>query len=128
MKKVLSILSLIVSSIVIILGLVFVFIEGRLIISLDWMVYENPFGGFIKYLFRLLLAIISIGLGILDYINYKRKNKVLSFTLICGLFGMLIMSLMMLFTTKNYVNFACLGLSIILLLINFSKLRMDGLI
>ena len=80
MKKVLSILSLIVSSIVIILGLVFVFIEGRLIISLDWMVYENPFGGFIKYLFRLLLAIISIGLGILDYINYKRKNKVLSFT------------------------------------------------
>ena len=41
---------------------------------------------------------------------------------------MLIMSLMMLFTTTNYVNYACLGLSIILLLINFSKLRMDGLI
>ena len=128
MKKVLSILSLVLSSLVIILGLVFIFIEGRLLFSLDWIIYENAFTGFIRYLFRFLLATIAIGTGILDFINLKRNNKLISFTILCGVFGFVIMSLVMLLMTTNYIQVVCLVVSLLLVVINLVKLKLDGLL
>ena len=73
MKKILNILLCFICSIIIILSLAFIFIEGRLLISLDWSIYDNPINGFIRYLFRLIIACFSLTVALLEIINIFKK-------------------------------------------------------
>ena len=50
MSKLFKVLLVIVSSIVMLLSLAFIVIEGRLLFSGDWLIYDSPFNGFIRYL------------------------------------------------------------------------------
>ena len=58
MNKFLRVLLYIFSSITMVLALAFIVLEGRLVIAGDWVIYDNAADGFIRYFFRLLLAII----------------------------------------------------------------------
>ena len=57
MKKCCVFLLLSGSFLIIFLSIIFVFIEGRLLFSGDWFLYERPWLGGMQYLFRFLLAI-----------------------------------------------------------------------
>ena len=35
------------------LGLIFLFMDGRLLFSGDWLVYSNPAAGFFEYFFKI---------------------------------------------------------------------------
>ena len=37
-------------------------------------IYDNAFNGFIRYFFRLLIALFAIAVCVLDIINIKRKH------------------------------------------------------
>ena len=95
--------------ILILISLVFVFIEGRLLVSLDWKIYDNAFNGFIRYFFRLLIAVICIFTAILEFINMKKSSKTIEFYLNNISIGLLCSSIIVLITATNYAGLAVFG-------------------
>ena len=122
MKKVidilLKVLQCLICSIIIILSLAFMFIEARLLISLDWSIYDFAFNGFIRYLFRFLLALFALSVCVFEFINLKKKT--LSKYLFIADLSLVLMSVIALIYTANYVGIICIVLSTLLVL---SKLR-----
>ena len=114
----LKILLCIICSIIIILALAFLFIEARLLISLDWSIYDYAFNGFIRYFFRFLLALFALSVCVFEFINLKKKT--LSTYLFVADLSLVIMSIIALIYTANYVGIICIVLSSLLIL---SKLR-----
>ena len=115
MKKILNILLCFICSIIIILSLAVIFIEGRLLISLDWSIYDNPINGFIRYLFRLIIACFSLTVALLEIINIFKKFNFSIVLLFLDISLMLSCIIILLFST-NYVGLVCLTLSTLLLL------------
>ena len=95
--------------ILILISLVFVFIEGRLLVSLDWIIYDNAFNGFIRYFFRLLIAVICIFTAILEFINMKKSSKTIEFYLNNISIGLLCSAIIVLITATNYAGLAVFG-------------------
>ena len=122
MKKVLNIFNVIISSIVLLLSLVFIFIEGRLLFSGDWLIYDNVILGMFKYLFRLIIA-ISVGMySILTFINIKKKSSILTNFLFMLSVCLFIVSTFMIIYTANYVDKISIIIASIILLINVSNI------
>ena len=126
MKKFLSlflnILFILLLILVLILSFAFIFIEGRLLISLDWIVYDSPEIGFIRYFFRLLLAIYVFITTILGLINLKKKNNILDKYLLIFNISQVIMSIILLIFVPNFLGEIALTLLIIILLNRFALL------
>lgn len=122
MKKVidilLKVLQCLICSIIIILSLAFMFIEARLLISLDWSIYDFAFNGFIRYFFRFVLALFALSVCVFEFINLKKKT--LSKYLFIADLSLVLMSVIALIYTANYVGIICIVLSTLLIL---SKLR-----
>ena len=77
MKKLLNVLLIIFCIISSILSLVFIVIEARLLVSLDWSIYDNAFNGMIRYLFRLLLSLFVLLVSISNIISIKIKKVII---------------------------------------------------
>ena len=92
------------SSIIVILALAFCIIEGRLLFSGDWMLYEFALGGAVRYLCRLLMAIAALIIGILPFVNIKKKGEKLYNTQKLGATLLLVMALVTLIFATNYVG------------------------
>jgi hypothetical protein len=58
-----------------ILSLVFIYIEGRLLFSGEWLIYDIPFLGMIRYIARLLIAISFIAYAVLQFVNFKLQSR-----------------------------------------------------
>ena len=121
MKKVMNILTIFISSIIILLSLVFIFIEGRLLFSLDWIIYDNAFNGFIRYLFRLIISIYAGFVGLMEIINIKKQKDILLYFNI----SLVLISIILLFTTTNYVGTICIIVSVLLLIIKLIKYLLE---
>lgn len=122
MKKVLNIFNVIISSIVLLLSLVFIFIEGRLLFSGDWLIYDNVILGMFKYLFRLIIAISAGMYSILTFINTKKKSGILTNFLFMLSICLFIISIFMIIHTANYVDKISIIIASIILLINVSNI------
>ena len=114
----LKVLQCLICSIIIILSLAFMFIEARLLISLDWSIYDFAFNGFIRYFFRFVLALFALSVCVFEFINLKKKT--LSKYLFIADLSLVLMSVIALIYTANYVGIICIVLSTLLVL---SKLR-----
>ena len=121
MKKEMNILTFFISSIIILLSLVFIFIEGRLLFSLDWIIYDNAFNGFIRYLFRLIISIYVGFVGLMEIINIKKQKDILLYFNI----SLVLISIILLFTTTNYVGTICIIVSVLLLIIKLIKYLLE---
>ena len=122
MKKVLNIFNVIISSIVLLLSLIFIFIEGRLLFSGDWLIYDNVILGMFKYLFRLIIAIFVGMYSILTFINIKKKSGILTNFLFMLSVCLFIVSTFMIIYTANYVDKISIIIASIILLINVSNI------
>ena len=125
MNKFLRVLLYIFSSITMVLALAFIVLEGRLVIAGDWVIYDNAADGFIRYFFRLLLAIIVFAKCILEFVFIKKNINYKQYLFYVDV-GMVCMSIIVLIWSTNYVGVALLALSIIpilikILLIKFKK-------
>ena len=112
MSKFCRVLVYIFSSIIIILSLAFIFIEGRLVFSGDYLVYDSPFNGFVRYFFRLLLAFLVLGKSVLEFTKIG-KNGMLKEYLFYGDISLLLMSIIILIFSTNYVGLICILLSVL---------------
>jgi len=117
-----SIIKSIVSVVLIIISLAFIFIEGRLLLSLDWIVYNSPFMSFIMYFCRFLSALIIGVIGVLEIINLFKKNNKLSLIILFSNIGLVIMSIIVFIETTNYVDIAAIILGVIILLIEVFRI------
>ena len=116
LKLFLNVLFILLSIITLILSLTFIFIEGRLLISLDWIIYDAFLLGFIRYFFRLLLAIYVFITTILGLINLKKKNNILDNYFLIFNISQVVMSIILLIFVPNFLGEIALTLLIIILL------------
>ena len=71
----------------------FILFEGRLLFSGDWMVYDIPFFGCLRYLCRLILAIILLAYMVFEvvYVFIRKKTIFLRiFSRLCAFGGVII--------------------------------------
>lgn len=116
MSKVLNISRIVISILIMILSLIFIFIEGRIILSGDFLVYDSVFNAFIRYLFRLALSVLSFVIGFYEIKNIKKKDKKISEYLMYGSVSLVIISIVVIIFSTNYVGIILLSLSILFLL------------
>lgn len=110
MNKLFKVLLVIISSLMMILSLMFIVIEGRLLFSGDWIIYDSPFNGFIRYLCRLLLSIFVFIKSLLEVIYINKKHSIKEY-LSYGDIAIVVMSIVILIFSTNYVGVICLILS-----------------
>lgn len=124
MNKLFKVLLVIISSIIMILSLAFIVIEGRLLFSGDWLIYDNPFNGFIRYLCRLLIAIFAFTKSLLEVIYINKEHSIKEY-LLYGDISLVLMSLSILVFSTNYVGIICTVLANLLLLVKFVNFKVN---
>ena len=120
MKKILSIifevLLFVIHIVSIIFSLCFIFIEFRYLFAGDWLIHNNLILGFIKSLFKALLALFAFVVILIEFINLKKKNNTLKYYLFVCNISLLLMSIIIMIFASNYVGLICFSLSIIIIL------------
>ncbi len=112
MKKAGKIICYTISSLIIILSLIFIFIEARNLFSGDWLIYENKADGFIRYLFRLIVAMFSFIVGIFTYVALnKKENKIKRIYFYFGSLTLFVSAIIISIYSTNYFDliFICLA-------------------
>lgn len=89
-----------------ILGLAFTFIEGRMLFSLEWTVYHNPFNACVRLTFKLLLAISLIVYSVFEIINLFKKKDIITHSLYGVNVGYAMLGILLFITAANYVDLA----------------------
>ena len=123
MKVLVNILLGFINFIVIILSLAFIIIEARLLISLDFLIYDNIINGFIRYFLRAIIAMYVFVTAIFVYINMIKEKEKISKLLLISILSIFIVSIILLFTTTNHVGFICSILSLIYFVLYIVKLK-----
>ncbi len=116
MNKLFKVLLVIISSIIMILSLAFIVIEGRLLFSGDWLIYDSPFFGCIRYLGRLLLSVFAFTKCLLEIIYINKEHKLKEYLGYADI-GLVVMSVVILIFSTNYVGLVCIGLALIKILV-----------
>ena len=73
MKTFSRILRYVASSLVGIVALVFAILETTLLVTLDFVLYENQFVALIQLVLRLLIALSAMALGVVSLVKAKRS-------------------------------------------------------
>ena len=114
MKKAGLIICYVFAGFLAIISAIFVFIEARNLFSGDWLLYENAADGFIRYFFRLLIAIFVMGLSILTYFVFsKKEKKTLRIYFYFGAIALLVSSIIISYFSSNYLNLVFRGVAAI---------------
>lgn len=74
MKKTAKILLLISGIGLLIIGVLFLFIESRFLFSGDSSIYADPMGVRVRAIARLLMSLFAIGCGILPFFLFSKKE------------------------------------------------------
>lgn len=112
MKKVIKLSLISLYSVIILLSLVFVFIEARLLFSADYISYDSPFLGFIRYLSRLAFSVIVLLKTIYEIRKINKKDKYYHLLLALDI-SFVLSSFVILEFSANYVGLICIILSIL---------------
>ena len=125
MKIIRNILIGFFSIIIFVLSIAFIVIEGRLLFSLDWTIYDNAFFGFLKYFFRFIIALLTCAYSIFEFINFKKKSELISFVLFIYNICLVIVSIFLVFQATNMVGEIALTISLFVLLIKVMFLLLN---
>lgn len=118
MKKIINIIFYLICFIIALLSFAMMFIELRLLISGDFIIYDNVFNGFIRYFFRFLLSCLFVFMVLCESIRKIKNNDFIKNNLLVFEMSMLIASVIIFLTTTNYIN-----IIVILLMIMFIALK-----
>ena len=118
MKKIINIIFYLICFIIAFLSFAMMFIELRLLISGDFIIYDNVFNGFIRYFFRFLLSCLFVFMVLCESIRKIKNNNFIKNNLLVFEMSMLIASVIIFLTTTNYIN-----IIVILLMIMFIALK-----
>ena len=74
MKKFATVLLIVAAAFVSLVSLAFTIIEGRLVFAFDWTLHEHEFLGFIQYLARLGVSLLSLAIAASSIVYRNRKS------------------------------------------------------
>ena len=120
MKTITNIFLCLFVSISLILSLTFIVIEGRLLFSGDWLIYNNPLNGFIRYLFRFLLALFVLIKGIIEFKNLNEYTNIQEYLFFSDL-GLFLAAVVIYITSTNYVGVVILSIATLITVIKGVK-------
>lgn len=121
MKKVMNIVLIGFSTIFGLFALAFAFLEARLLVSLDWTIYDFAFNGFIRYFLRLIIALAVLAVCVIQIKNVIKENEKVSKVLYLVDYLLLLISIVIAIFATNYVGIICIGLSASIILIKFIR-------
>ena len=121
MKKVMNIVLIGFSTIFGLFALAFAFLEARLLVSLDWTIYDFAFNGFIRYFLRLIIALAALAVCVIHIKNVIKENEKVSKVLYLVDYLLLLISIVIAIFATNYVGIICIGLSASIILIKFIR-------
>lgn len=98
-----------------VLSLAFLVIEGRLIFSQDWIIYDSPLNGLIRYLLRFIFALGGLLMSIFELVNLKKKNPFIGLCLITANYSFLVMSIVLMILGSNGVGTILLFVSLMII-------------
>ena len=98
-----------------VLSLAFLVIEGRLIFSQDWIIYDSPINGLIRYLLRFIFALGGLLMSIFELVNLKKKNPFIGLCLITANYSFLVMSIILMILGSNGVGTILLVVSLMII-------------
>ena len=107
MKKLFNILYYFVCSLILILSVVMAFLEIRLIVSLDFLLYDNAFNGFVRYFLRTIIALSYLLMVLVVFIKRLKNIDFIKKHFVFLEFGLLIISYILYLTTANYIGLVC---------------------
>lgn len=112
MKKAGKIICYIFAGLIIVFSLIFIVFEGRTLFSGDWLIYENKIDGFIRYLFRLIVALFALAVGAFAYIALsKRENETLNLYLNFSAMALLVSSIIIACFSSNCMDLLFIALA-----------------
>ena len=120
MKTITNIFLCLFVSISLILSLAFIVIEGRLLFSGDWLIYNNPLNGFIRYLLRFLLALFVFVKGIIEFKNLNKYTNIQEYLFFSDL-GLFLAAVVIYITSTNYVGVVILSIATLITVIKGVK-------
>ena len=121
MKKVMNIVLIGFSTIFGLFALAFAFLEARLLVSLDWTIYDFAFNGFIRYFLRFIIALAALAVCVIQIKNVIKENEKVSKVLYLVDYLLLLISIVITIFATNYVGIICIGLSASIILIKFIR-------
>lgn len=74
MKRFSSFALIVASILVTVASLAFIVIEGRILFSFDWSLYQQPFVGFLQHLARFCLALFGLSIGF-NTVRYRHQGE-----------------------------------------------------
>lgn len=95
-----------------VLSLAFLVIEGRLIFSQDWIIYDSPINGLIRYLLRFIFALGGLLMSIFELVNLKKRNPFIGLCLITANYSFLVISIILMILGSNGVGTILLVVSL----------------
>ena len=98
-----------------VLSLAFLVIDGRLIFSQDWIIYDSPLNGLIRYLLRFIFALGGLLMSIFELVNLKKKNPFIGLCLITANYSFLVMSIVLMILGSNGVGTILLFVSLMII-------------
>lgn len=117
MKILKNILIGFLSIVIFILSLAFIVIEGRLLFSLDWIIYDNTVFAFLRYLFRFMISLFTLVYAILEFINMKKKSEKLNYILFIYNICLFSSTIFLIIYATNMVGEIALCISLLMLLV-----------
>lgn len=117
MKKITNALFYLVTSIILLLSFVMIIVETRLLISTDFMLSENVFIGFIKYLLRLIISISFFLVMIIELIKSLKRFEFIKQYLYFIEWMLFVSSVVVLVYGTNYIGILTFTLSSIFILL-----------
>lgn len=101
MKYVVKGLFFLISFVIALVSLVMIFFEARLLISGDWLIYDNQFNAFIRYLFKLIIACSFLFVVLCEYIKPLREKSIIKKYLFDFEITLFVMSILFIFLSAN---------------------------
>ena len=100
-----------------IISLLFIFIEGRMLLFGDWLVYDNQILGFFSVLSKFLLAVILLTTSILGIVNIFKKNESINTVLFFVNIPLIAGSILLCIYGANYAGELFLAITLLVFLL-----------
>lgn len=110
MKKANKVITFILGILMLILSLAMIFIYLRLLISGDWLLYDNKVNGFIRYFLRLGISCAYLMLAMYELFSKFKGLKIICNNLYFYIILLFIMSIIILLFATNYIGIVVFGI------------------
>lgn len=125
MKIINNILFYIFSIVIGLLSIVMIVIELRLLVSLDFIIYDSMFNGFMRYFLRLIISCSFLFMILCENVKKLKNNSFIKNNLLFFEMLLLIVSIIMFVLATNYIGIITLLLMIIFISLKLLKINFD---